>query len=57
MFKFVVVGEEGVGKSSFVLRVAENKFYPYLGFPYDYKIASIDVGGKLIKLLLWDFRE
>ena len=56
LFKVVVVGNSGVGKSALLNRYVDNnfsdKFIATLGV--DFKIKSLKLNGKLIKLTIWD---
>eukprot|EP01126_Amoeba_proteus_P038167 TRINITY_DN396_c0_g2_i10.p1 TRINITY_DN396_c0_g2~~TRINITY_DN396_c0_g2_i10.p1 ORF type:complete len:100 (+),score=4.91 TRINITY_DN396_c0_g2_i10:68-367(+) len=56
LFKLVLVGEVGVGKSSLVLRYTDNTF---LGdevgtIGADFKVKFIQVAKKNIKMQIWD---
>src|SRR3990167_10873849 len=56
LFKFQVIGDKGVGKSSLILRLSDNIFLedktPYLGV--DFKIRSFDISDKVVKTQVWD---
>merc|ERR1711935_1177841 len=56
LFKVLLIGNSGVGKSSLLLRFADDVFHdnfmPTIGV--DFKIRTIDVDGKTIKLQIWD---
>ncbi len=56
LFKFILVGAAGVGKTSMVNQYCENAFKqsysPTLGV--DFRIKTIQVGGKTVKLQIWD---
>jgi len=56
LFKFLLIGDSGVGKSSIMLRFADNaydtSFISTIGV--DFEIKTIGVDGKKIKLQLWD---
>ncbi|ESO09965.1 hypothetical protein HELRODRAFT_156372 [Helobdella robusta] len=54
--KILIIGESGVGKSSFLMRFAENKFHPDQSatIGIDFKIKCIRVEGEKIKLSIWD---
>lgn len=56
LFKFVLVGDAGVGKSSFNIRLTDDTFSSRSVFnPYvDFKLRSIDIDGKFIKSQVWD---
>src|SRR3990167_3834873 len=52
-YKILLIGDTNVGKTSLILRFAEDKFSPGQGV-VDYKAKSIKVGGKTVELQLWD---
>jgi len=56
LFKVVLVGDSGVGKSSILLRFTEDSFntshMPTIGV--DFKLRTIQVSSKTIKLQIWD---
>ncbi len=57
-FKFLVIGDTSVGKSSLVLRYADD-FYPKSpigesGIGVDFEIRTVDVQGYKAKLQIWD---
>jgi len=56
ILKILLVGDQNVGKSCLLLRFAENAFteshIPTIGV--DFKIRTIDLNGKIIKLQIWD---
>ena len=56
LFKVLLIGNSGVGKSSLLLRFADDVFHenfmPTIGV--DFKIRTIEVDGKTIKLQIWD---
>lgn len=56
IFKVILVGETGVGKSSILLRACEDVFQTsYLAtIGVDFKIKTIEVDGKTIKIQIWD---
>jgi small GTP-binding protein len=56
MFKLLIVGESGVGKTCMLLRFAENMFEgAYLStIGVDFKVKNIEVDGKTVKLQIWD---
>ncbi|MBS7287287.1 MAG: ArgE/DapE family deacylase [Candidatus Freyarchaeota archaeon] len=56
VFKIVVIGDGGVGKTSLILTLTENRFptdyRPTLGA--DFASYKVDLDGKLVTLQLWD---
>ena len=54
--KILVIGDAGVGKSCLLLRYCDDKFVAShlstLGV--DFKIKTIEVGGKKVKIQAWD---
>ena len=54
--KIVVIGDEGVGKTSLILRYVKNRFTedykPTLGA--DFAIKEFKLNGTNIKIYLWD---
>ena len=56
LFKILIIGESGVGKTCFLLRYAENSFVAnhLLTIGIDFKIKMIEIEGKIIKLQIWD---
>lgn len=56
IFKVILVGETGVGKSSILLRACEDVFQSsYLAtIGVDFKIKTIEIDGKTIKIQIWD---
>jgi len=56
LFKVLIVGDAGVGKSCLLLRFADNYFTEgYIStIGVDFKIATIQVEGESVKLQVWD---
>ncbi|GBE82815.1 GTP-binding protein [Sparassis crispa] len=56
LFKLLLIGDSGVGKSCLLLRFAEDAFTDsYLStIGVDFKIRTIDLEGRTVKLQIWD---
>ncbi|KAF5444642.1 hypothetical protein F2P56_033761 [Juglans regia] len=55
LFKLLLIGDSGVGKSAFLLSFTSNTFEdlsPTIGV--DFKVKHITIGGKKLKLVIWD---
>lgn len=56
VFKILLIGDSAVGKSSLLLRFAEDiftdSFLPTIGV--DFKIRTIQAAGSKVKLQMWD---
>ena len=52
MYKILLLGESGVGKSCIILQYTENNFSNNLmnSIGVDFKLKSIEIDGKIIKL-------
>ncbi|RVD85308.1 uncharacterized protein DFL_003634 [Arthrobotrys flagrans] len=56
LIKLLLIGDSGVGKSCCLLRFSEDSFTPSFitTIGIDFKIRTIDLDGKRIKLQIWD---
>ncbi|CCH60768.1 hypothetical protein TBLA_0D02650 [Henningerozyma blattae CBS 6284] len=56
IMKILLIGDSGVGKSCLLVRFVDDKFNPSFitTIGIDFKIKTIDINGKKIKLQLWD---
>ena len=56
LFKILLIGDSGVGKSCLLLRFADEtyteSFISNIGV--DFKIKTVDLDGKVVKLQIWD---
>jgi small GTP-binding protein len=56
LFKFIIIGDSGVGKSCLLLQFTDKRFQPIhdltIGVEFGAKIVQMD--GKTIKLQIWD---
>ena len=55
LFKLLLIGDSGVGKSSLLLRFADSSYTGnYITtIGVDFKIRTIEVDGKRVKLQIW----
>ncbi|KAJ2725740.1 GTP-binding protein [Coemansia sp. Benny D115] len=56
LMKLLLIGDSGVGKSCLLLRFSDDQFTPSFitTIGIDFKIRTIEVDGKRIKLQIWD---
>ncbi|KAH9610262.1 hypothetical protein KSS87_020388 [Heliosperma pusillum] len=55
LFKLLMIGDSGVGKSSLLLSFTSDSFEdlsPTIGV--DFKVKYVNIGGKKLKLAIWD---
>ncbi|KAJ4458442.1 putative Ras-related protein Rab-2B [Paratrimastix pyriformis] len=56
LFKYILIGDTGVGKSCLLLRFLENRFNPIhdLTIGVEFGTRTINIGRKTVKLQIWD---
>mmetsp|Transcript_24287 Transcript_24287/g.26981 ORF Transcript_24287/g.26981 Transcript_24287/m.26981 type:complete len:100 (+) Transcript_24287:25-324(+) len=56
LFKILLIGDSAVGKSSLLLRFADQAFNTSFisTIGVDFKIRTVDMEGKKVKLQIWD---
>ena len=56
LFKILLIGDAGVGKSSIMLRFTDEAFDPNLGstIGVDFKVKMAEIRNKRIKMTIWD---
>ncbi|CAL4912664.1 unnamed protein product [Urochloa decumbens] len=55
-FKYITIGDAGVGKSSLLLQFTDQRFQPELNptIGCDFSMRIVNIDGKPIKLQIWD---
>ncbi len=56
IFKILLIGDAGVGKSSLLLRFTDDSFEEQMAstIGVDFRVKTVAVGGKTSKLTIWD---
>ncbi|XP_058819973.1 ras-related protein Rab-35-like [Topomyia yanbarensis] len=56
MFKLLILGDSGVGKSSLLMRLSDNSFSPTFvtTIGVDLKLRTMEVNGERVKVQIWD---
>ena len=56
LFKIIIIGDTGVGKTNVLIRFCDNDFRPsYIAtIGVDFKIKSIKLGASRLKFQIWD---
>ena len=56
LYKFLIIGDSGVGKSCVLVRFADDTFSSSFisTIGVDFKIKTLEIGGKTVKLQIWD---
>ena len=56
LFKIILLGDSGVGKTSLMRRYTDNSFLkdPASTIGVDFKIKTVELDGKRVKLQIWD---
>lgn len=56
IYKIILVGESGVGKSSYLQRLTEDTYIPncYMTMGVDFKSIETEVHGRKVKVHMWD---
>lgn len=56
LFKIILIGDSGVGKSSLLLRLVDMEFDPEFNatIGVDFKIKNLSIDDKIYKLQIWD---
>ena len=56
LFKLLLIGDSSVGKTAILLRFSDDSFSPNFisTIGIDFRIKTIEIRGKKIKLQIWD---
>eukprot|EP00440_Ansanella_granifera_P071791 gb/GFBE01077908.1/.p1 GENE.gb/GFBE01077908.1/~~gb/GFBE01077908.1/.p1 ORF type:complete len:212 (+),score=60.73 gb/GFBE01077908.1/:1-636(+) len=56
LVKLLLIGDSGVGKSSLLIKFADDKFVPHMPqtIGMDFKVKMLELGGRRVKLQIWD---
>ena len=56
LFKVLLIGDAGVGKSSILLRFTDDSFEEQMAstIGVDFRVKTVTLGGKTVKLTIWD---
>ena len=56
IYKIVLIGDSGVGKTSLLLRFSDDIFNanPFSTIGVDFKIKTLKVDNKIVKMQIWD---
>mmetsp|Transcript_6197 Transcript_6197/g.9681 ORF Transcript_6197/g.9681 Transcript_6197/m.9681 type:complete len:222 (-) Transcript_6197:57-722(-) len=56
LVKLLLIGDSGVGKSSLLIKFADDKFSPHISqtIGMDFKVKMLNLGGRRVKLQIWD---
>ena len=56
LFKILLIGDAGVGKSSILLRFTDDSFEEQMSstIGVDFRVKTVTVGGQKVKLTIWD---
>ncbi|XP_050920226.1 ras-related protein RABB1c-like [Lathyrus oleraceus] len=56
IFKYIIIGDTGVGKSCLLIRFADNRFQPFhdVTIGVEFGVRTININNKPIRLQIWD---